>query len=191
MPRGTGSTPILRSFEEKWDLSGGCVSGTGLIKGICRFAGMTIASVPGATGYVDTNYEAKADAPSNSLEMDANLSSCTWRVSTRCADDKDAFGKVRAIEDSSERLIKRLVDAFDEHMVLCVISDHTTSSVRGDHVSEPTEIVVWSPSPLYRPDCVTRFCEREFYKGSLHTLVGSDVMPLLLGVMQRTQKFGA
>lgn len=191
MPRGTGTTPVIGSFAEKWDLAGGCVSGTGLIKGICRLARMTVASVPGATGYIDTNYEAKADAALQLLADGCDFVLVHVEGIDEVAHDKDATGKVNAIEDSSERLVKRLVDASDEHLVLCVISDHTTSSIRGDHISEPTEIVVWSRSPLYRPDCVTRFCEREFYQGSLHVLNGLDVMPLLLGVMQRTQKFGA
>ncbi len=193
MPRGPGATPKIENFEQKWGIKGGCVCGTGLIKGICRLAGMQVAVVPGATGYIDTNYEGKAEAALKLLQNGCDLVLTHVEGIDEVAHDKNVDAKIKAIEDASERLVKKLVDAADDNLVLCILSDHTTSSVRGDHISEPTEIVVWSKSKnrLYRPDGLSKFCEREFFKGSLHSLVGLEVIPLLLGVMQKTPKFGA
>ncbi|HMF30028.1 MAG TPA: 2,3-bisphosphoglycerate-independent phosphoglycerate mutase, partial [Candidatus Lokiarchaeia archaeon] len=121
MPRGAGVTPALSNFEEKWGIKGGCVSGTGLIKGICRLAGMAVANVPGATGYVDTNYEAKAEAALQLLDEGCEFVLVHVEGIDEVAHDRDYQGKIKAIEDSSERLIKTLVDAADEHLVLCII----------------------------------------------------------------------
>jgi len=191
MPRGPGATPKIENFEQKWGIKGGCVCGTGLIKGICRLAGMKVASVPGATGYIDTNYEGKAEAALQLLGDGCDVVLAHVEGIDEVAHDKNVEAKIKAIGEASERLVKKLVNAADDNLVLCILSDHTTSSIRGDHISEPTELVIWSKSRLYRPDGLKSFCEREFFKGSLHSLVGLDVMPLLLGVMQKTSKFGA
>ena len=46
LPRGRGA-PELRPFEERYKISGACIAGVSLIKGICRVCGMD--SVIGAT----------------------------------------------------------------------------------------------------------------------------------------------
>ncbi|MCK4816884.1 hypothetical protein KA005_14030, partial [bacterium] len=60
MPRGAGEMPSLTSFRTKWGMRGGCIYGTGLIKGIGKLTGMAVPYVQGATGYVDTDYLGKA-----------------------------------------------------------------------------------------------------------------------------------
>ena len=53
---GQGVTPSLPNFEETYGITASVITGVDLLKGIGNFAGMNIVTVPGATGYFDTDY---------------------------------------------------------------------------------------------------------------------------------------
>ena len=59
---GHGKMPRLIPYREKFGLSGAVISAVDLIKGIGCCAGLEVINVPGATGYIDTNYRGKAEA---------------------------------------------------------------------------------------------------------------------------------
>ncbi|NLA32052.1 MAG: cofactor-independent phosphoglycerate mutase, partial [Methanomicrobiales archaeon] len=59
-PWSGGKKPSLALFQEKYGLSGGMISAVDLLRGIACLAGMEVIDVPGATGFLDTDYEAKA-----------------------------------------------------------------------------------------------------------------------------------
>jgi 2,3-bisphosphoglycerate-independent phosphoglycerate mutase len=88
-------------------------------------------------------------------------------------------------------LIRHLVENIPEDVILCVLSDHTTSCFLGDHTTDPAGILIWSKGPGMRRDQVTRFWESEFSRGALVKTEGRDVMPLLMGFMGRLKKLGA
>lgn len=191
MPRGAGERPSLPSFRSKWGMKGGCVAGTGLIKGIGMLTGMAVPDVPGATGYVDTDYMNKAKAAIELLQENHDFVLIHVEGIDEVSHDKNIEAKIKAIEDSSEILVRHLVENVSNDVILCVLSDHTTSSILGDHTTDPSGIVIWSKGPGFRRDHVKRFVESEFSKGSLGKIEGRDVMPLLMGFTQRLKKFGA
>lgn len=191
MPRGAGETPTLISFRKKWGMKAGCVAGTGLVKGIACLTGMVVPDIPGATGYVDTDYLAKAKTTCELLDQGLDFVLVHIEGIDEVSHDKDVDAKVKAIEDSSEILLRYLLDHMPEDVILCVLSDHTTSSVFGDHTIDPTGVLFWSREPAFRPDHIARFCEDEFAKGSLSSVEGRDIMPLLIGYSRRLKKFGA
>jgi len=191
MPRGAGETPSLPSFRSKWGMKGACVAGTGLIKGIGRLTGMSVLDVPGATGYIDTDYLSKAKVAMELLQEDHDFVLIHVEGIDEVSHDRDIKAKVRAIEDSSEILIRHLVENVSDDVVLCVLSDHTSSSILGDHTTDPAGVAMWSKAPGFRRDQVKRFVESEFPSGSLGRTEGRDIMPLLMGFAQRLRKFGA
>ncbi len=191
MPRGAGVTPSLASFRSKWGMRGACVAGTGLIKGIGRLTGMTVPDVPGATGYVDTDYLSKAKVANALLQESHDFVLVHIEGIDEVSHDRDIKAKIRAIEDCSEILIRYLVERVSKDVIICVLSDHTSSSFLGDHTPDPAGIVFWSRGPGFRRDQVKRFVESELPRGPLVKTEGKDVMPLLMGFMQRLKKFGA
>ena len=191
MPRGAGETPSLPSFRTKWGMKGGCVAGTGLIKGMAKLTGMLIPDIPGATGYVDTDYLGKAKAAVELIRTGCDFVLVHIEGIDEVSHDKDVKAKVKAIEDSSEVLMHHLVKNIPDDVIICVLSDHTSSSLLGDHTTDPTGVVFWSKDTAFRKDQVEKFWESEFPKGALFQLVGKDIMPLLLGFTQRLKKFGA
>lgn len=65
---GQGKRPNIPTFVEKYGLKGSLISAVDLTKGIGIYAGLKIINVPGATGYIDTNYVGKAEYGINSLK---------------------------------------------------------------------------------------------------------------------------
>jgi 2,3-bisphosphoglycerate-independent phosphoglycerate mutase len=59
-PWSGGKKLSLPLFQEKYGKTGGMISAVDLLNGIARCAGMEVIRVPGATGYLDTDYHAKA-----------------------------------------------------------------------------------------------------------------------------------
>jgi len=98
---------------------------------------------------------------------------------------------VKAIEDASERLIKPLIKDLPENSVLLVTSDHTTSTVKGDHTGDPVPMVVWAKDKLLISDDCPQFSEKAALKGGLGKIMGKDFMPYILTLMGVTKKFGA
>src|SRR5262249_55533238 len=56
---GQGKAPVLRPFAEVYGKKGAIVSAVDLVRGVGVLLGWTRIDVPGATGYLDTDYAAK------------------------------------------------------------------------------------------------------------------------------------
>ncbi|HMK46720.1 MAG TPA: cofactor-independent phosphoglycerate mutase, partial [Methanocella sp.] len=67
-PWGQGRSPAMPTFKDRFSLDGAVISAVDLIKGLGTFAGMDVIDVPGATGYLDTDYGAKAAYGLRTLE---------------------------------------------------------------------------------------------------------------------------
>ena len=65
---GQGTAPNMPTFKDRFGIDGSIISAVDLIKGIGKIIGLASISVPGATGYYDTNYKAKAEYALGSLK---------------------------------------------------------------------------------------------------------------------------
>ncbi len=79
---GHGKKPSMKTYQELFGLTGSVISAVDLIKGIGVNAGLRIIDVPGATGYLDTNYRAKPNTLLN-LCRPMILSMSTWKLPTK------------------------------------------------------------------------------------------------------------
>ncbi len=191
LPRGPGETPSLKSFRSQWGLNAGCVAGTGLVKGMTQLMGMTVPDVPGATGYVDTDYMAKARATVELLQNKCDLVVLHIEGIDEVSHDRNVQAKIKAIEESSEKMLPYILEHVSEDLVVFVLSDHTTSCSLGDHTSDYTSLLAWSNKPMFRPDEVDGYTENKSLAGGLGHVRGTEVMPLLLNYMGRVSKYGA
>ncbi len=79
---GQGRKPSFPPFYERYGTRGAVVAAVDLIKGIGALAGFDTPRVEGATGYLDTDYGAKARRPWSSSTITTSSTS-TWRRPTR------------------------------------------------------------------------------------------------------------
>ncbi|MFQ5733377.1 MAG: 2,3-bisphosphoglycerate-independent phosphoglycerate mutase [Planctomycetaceae bacterium] len=59
---GQGKAPELPPFQERFGVQGGVITAVDLLRGLGRLLGWEVIDVPGATGYLDTDYAGKAAA---------------------------------------------------------------------------------------------------------------------------------
>ncbi|HUY00582.1 MAG TPA: 2,3-bisphosphoglycerate-independent phosphoglycerate mutase [Candidatus Deferrimicrobium sp.] len=187
MPRGAGDTPEFEQFYDKWKLRGACIAGVSLIKGLAALMGMDIIEVPGATGYIDSNFMTKGKKAIEILpKYDFIL------VHLEGTDEVSHDHMVKEKQETLERIdpmIGWVYDHLPEDCFLVVLSDHTTSTELGEHTADPPPIMITGPSVF--KDEEGMFTERAARKGMLHRIRGNDILPILLDYMDKTKKFGA
>lgn len=126
---------------------GGVVSAVDLIKGIGRCAGMEVAEVEGATGYIDTNFEGKANAALDILERN-DLVYIHFEAPDECGHRNEPENKVRAIELIDEKVLPILfkgLEKYDDYKIMC-LPDHPTPIVTRTHASDPVPFVIYRKS---------------------------------------------
>jgi len=100
---GQGPAPRMPPFRERFGITGGVISAVDLVKGIAKLIGLEPIEVPGATGYYDTNYEAKADYALRCLEKE-DFVFVHVEAPDEASHNADLDQKIKAIENF-DRLI--------------------------------------------------------------------------------------
>jgi 2,3-bisphosphoglycerate-independent phosphoglycerate mutase len=142
---GQGVAPDMPSFEELYGLTGSVISAVDLVKGIGYYAKLRVIDVPGATGYLDTNYEGKVDYALDSLE-EVDLTMIHIESTDETGHVGKAELKIQAIEDFDGRVVGRVLEGikrFGDYKIL-VMSDHPTPIDLRTHVNEPVPFAIYS-----------------------------------------------
>ena len=172
-PWSGGHKPAFPTFTEKYGKKGGVISAVDLLKGIARCAGMEIITVPGATGYFDTDYGAKARY---ALEAIRHLDFLYLHI--EAPDEAGHLGsaeeKVRAIERVDE-VVGIIIDNFNG--VVAVLPDHPTPIRMRTHSRDPVPFVVIGKGK----DGCTRFSEKAAQKGRFGTMNAVGFLAFLFG----------
>jgi 2,3-bisphosphoglycerate-independent phosphoglycerate mutase len=141
---GQGRAMTLDPFSRKFGRSGGVISAVDLVRGIGLLAGLEAPKVPGATGFLDTNYEGKVGAALALLDR-GDFAYLHVEAPDECGHIGDFSKKKQAIEDFDRRVVGPVWQALEkrgEAYRLVVAMDHRTPvSVRG-HTREPVPMAV-------------------------------------------------
>ena len=135
---GEGKRPALQPFEALYGIKGGMVSAVDLLKGIANCAGMEVAEVPGATGYIDTDFEGKAKAALDLLTRN-DLVYVHFEAPDECGHRNEPENKVKAIEMIDSRVLPILeegLEQYEDYKIL-LLPDHPTPIVTRTHASDP------------------------------------------------------
>lgn len=144
---GEGKRPALRPFEALYGIKGGMVSAVDLLKGIANCAGMEVAEVPGATGYIDTDFEGKAKAALDLLERN-DLVYVHFEAPDECGHRNEPENKVKAIEMIDSRVLPILeegLEQYEDYKIL-LLPDHPTPIVTRTHASDPVPYLLYQKS---------------------------------------------
>ncbi|MBF0559793.1 MAG: cofactor-independent phosphoglycerate mutase [Nitrospirae bacterium] len=142
---GQGRKPRLQTYKEKYGISGALVSAVDLTKGLGVCAGFEVLDVPGATGWLDTNYAGKAEYALRSLDTVDFV-----YLHIEAPDEAGHAGsykdKIQAIEDLDALIVgpvmKGLEERFSEYRVL-LLPDHATPVKIRTHTEEPVPFVIF------------------------------------------------
>ncbi len=145
---GQGRTPNLPTYKEKYNITGALISAVDLTKGLGILAGFHILNVPGATGWIDTNYEGKAEYALNALERVDFV-----YIHIEAPDEAGHQGeyklKIKALEDIDKIVIGKILNEapkrFKEFKIL-LLPDHPTPVKVKTHTSDPVPFVIYESS---------------------------------------------
>jgi 2,3-bisphosphoglycerate-independent phosphoglycerate mutase len=147
---GAGRTPQMPTLKERFGLEGAVISAVDLIKGLGVYAGLRVIDVPGATGYLDTNYSGKVQAALDALAQ-TDFVYLHVEAPDECGHQGRLDLKIRAIEDFDARIVGPLSGELSRayrDFTLVVTTDHYTPVRDRVHVAAPVPFVVLSSSVL-------------------------------------------
>ena len=144
---GEGTKPALSNFKEKYGVEGSIISAVDLLKGIAKCAGMAAPEVEGATGYIDTNFEGKAECAINELET-KDFVYIHLEAPDECGHRNEPENKVKAIEIIDEKILGKLLPALEKYddFKIMVLPDHPTPIVTMTHASDPVPYMIYQKS---------------------------------------------
>ena len=124
---GQGKAPSLPSFAELHGLKGAMVSAVDLVRGVGLLAGWTRVDVPGATGYLDTDYSAKGRYGIEALKTH-DLVCVHVEAPDEASHEGRAEAKVEALEQIDKEIVGPLHEALKSYgnYRILVSPDHAT-----------------------------------------------------------------
>lgn len=148
---GCGSKPSLEAFEDLYGKKGAVVSAVDLIKGIGLLAKMKVCEVEGATGYIDTNFENKANAAIDALKNGCDLVYIHVEAPDECGHRGEAENKIRAIELIDERVlgpVKAALTEMGDHAIM-ILPDHPTPLALKTHVRDAVPYLIYRSNEVF------------------------------------------
>lgn len=180
---GQGTALSLPAFREVYGLRGSVISAVDLVKGLGICAGLRSIDVPGATGYLDTNYDGKVSAALDALSEDDFL-----YLHVEAPDEASHKGsleeKIQAIEEFDARIVAPVLAGLQEHGTLfrvMVLPDHPTPLATRTHSCGAVPFVICSSADLTAGRESSRdYCEADAEATGLRLADGWKLMGRLI-----------
>ena len=172
---GQGTRPTLPTFKDQYGLDGAVISAVDLVRGVGRLVDLEVIQVPGATGYFDTDYAAKAQYGLEALQRKDFLF-----IHVESTDEAghmgDAEKKVDAIQDFDQKLLGTLLEGLAklDSFRLLLLPDHMTSTAIRTHTHDPVPFVVYGNG--VEKNGFLRFTESEAENSLLMVSDGYTIM---------------
>ncbi len=177
---GQGRPTLLSTFHERYGCRGAVITGVDIIRGIATCMGMEMIDVPGATGYIDTDYVGKGAAAVKALE-DYDVVVAHVEAPDEAGHLGDASEKVLALERVDEHVVGPLLEAvrkYDDWRIL-IAPDHPTPVTTRAHSSVPPP---WCYAGSDVDSASGRvFCEKEAEAGGTLVDPGFALMDQFMG----------
>lgn len=188
LPRGAGLAPHIPPVTELYGLTAAAVVEVGLIRGIARYCGLDVVPLPDTVnGGLDTDLAAFMEATAAALRK-YDLVLANVKGPDVAGHDGDAAAKVAVIE-RIDAAAGPLLEGLPAGCCIALLGDHATPVAVRDHSGDPVPVVFGGPG--VRADAVETFGERAAATGGAGRLRGLDLLPILLNLTSRAEKFGA
>ncbi len=189
-PWGQGHAPAMKPLKDICGLSGIMISAVDLLKGIGVYAGFKVPHIPGATGYLDTNYEGKVEAAIDGLSQH-DIAYVHIEAPDEASHEGSIEKKIEAIESFDEYVVGPVVERLVqfEKVDLLIVTDHLTPVKLRTHVSDPVPFLLIRDLPHSLDDLRLGsgkvFCEKTASKGTLNFPAGVELFGYFTGCLNR------
>ncbi len=177
---GGGIRPKLEAFEKKFrGIKGGVISAVDLLQGLGHYIGWKVIHVPGATGYFDTDYDAKACYAIKALkELDLIF------VHIEATDEAGHSGLAEEKKKAIERIDEAIVGPLVHHLKkqgeyrLYVAPDHYTPTAKKTHIGDPVPFIFAGSDVKIRSG--KTYTEANAKATGIHLVKGYELMHRLI-----------
>lgn len=180
-PWSPGYRPKMQLFSERYaGRKGAVISAVDVIKGLGKCTGMQVVDVPGATGFLDTNYEGKVAAALKAIEEN-DLVYLHLEAIDECSHLGDLQLKLRAIEEFDAKIVAPVLKALaDKPYNFAVLPDHPVPIRLRKHTTTPVPLAICGPE--IEPDQVNSYSETLAPTGALGLLKKEELIRKVLEI---------
>ncbi|MEM2909049.1 MAG: 2,3-bisphosphoglycerate-independent phosphoglycerate mutase [Candidatus Bilamarchaeaceae archaeon] len=181
--RGCGRYEKVPSFFERFGLKGVCIAGGALYRGVARYIGMDIISVPSSEDErsLSERAMAAAKATANYDLVFLHIKGCD-----NAGHDGNFDGKRKMIERIDKKVLPPLMKSGAD---IIITGDHSTPVARREHSGHEIPILIWSKEE--RRDSVKRFDELNCMYGGLGHVSGEELIRAILNLLKKAEKRGS
>jgi len=135
---GQGKRAQMEHFEKRFGLKGVTITAVDLVKGLSKLIGFDLVNVPGATGFIDTNYQGKASAAIEALRK-YDIVFIHIEAPDEAAHSGNAEMKKKAVEQIDKYIVGPVFEALQDYESwrILVMPDHPTPVRTCAHSNEP------------------------------------------------------
>jgi 2,3-bisphosphoglycerate-independent phosphoglycerate mutase len=177
---GQGRAVSLPSFDERFQTGGGAaIAAVDLVRGLAAAIGLKVIDVPGATGYLDTDYQSKGNAAVAALD-DVGFALVHVGAPDGAGHLGDATAKVKSLEQVDEHVVGPVLDrirSFDTWKIM-VAPACTTPATRRVHTPSPAPFCV--AGDAVHAVLASPFSEANADASDLHCDPGHELMEYFL-----------
>ena len=181
---GLGRRPALEYFRDRFGKSGAMITAVDLLRGIAELLGWKNIAVPGATGYLDTDYAAKGQYAIRALD-EADFVVVHVEATDEASHEGNAPAKVEALE----RIDRDIVGPLHAHLRrqgdyrILVSPDHPTFLRTKTHSHGYVPLAMCGTGII--PDAAQTYDEAAAAASTLIFDRGCDLMPFFLDTAPR------
>ncbi len=180
---GQGTRPTLPTLKERFGVEGSVISAVDLVNGLGRLAGLEVIKVPGATGFLDTDYAAKGRYGLESLKSKDFL-----LLHIEAPDEAGHMGRADLKKEAIERIDELIIGpmlkglaAMGDFRIL-LMPDHATPSKLKTHSSEPVPFALMSAGAMSKSSrAERRYTEADGERTGLKVNDGFRLIESLFG----------
>ena len=135
---GQGKRAQMERFQKRFGLKGVAITAVDLVKGLSKLIGFDLIDVPGATGFIDTNYQGKASAAIKAIE-EYDIVFVHIEAPDEASHSGNAEMKKKAVEQIDKYIVGPVFEALQgyESWRILVMPDHPTPVRNCAHSPEP------------------------------------------------------
>jgi 2,3-bisphosphoglycerate-independent phosphoglycerate mutase len=135
---GHGKKAGMENFEKRFGLKGAAITAVDLARGLAKLIGFDLIAVPGATGFLDTNYQGKGEAAIEALK-NYDILFVHIEAPDEAGHGGNIMGKKKAVEQIDKFVVGPVLEALQkyENWRILVLPDHPTPVRTGSHSGEP------------------------------------------------------
>jgi 2,3-bisphosphoglycerate-independent phosphoglycerate mutase len=135
---GQGKRAQMERFQKRFGIRGVAITAVDLVRGLAKLIGFDLRDVPGATGFIDTNYQGKASAAIEALD-EYDIVFVHIEAPDEASHNGNTEMKKKAIEQIDKHIVGPVLEALQnyESWRMLVMPDHPTPIRTCAHSREP------------------------------------------------------